>query len=130
LTSHFDLHATMMHLLTGQTRSYSRPYGKSLLEEIPEDRTCDMAGILPQYCLCNSFQPIKVTSEVNKTSALAVDHINSMLALQAGNSCVPLTLQETHRAYSAASRDRNEIYQIVKFATAPNDGFFEAMVIF
>jgi len=63
VTSQVDIFKTLAHLhklgLQGPAKQgrrqygYSRKYGRSLFEEIPEERDCADAKIPEQYCACN-----------------------------------------------------------------------------
>jgi len=62
ITSHFDLYKTVVHLhklmlkphsTQGESYGYNMKYGVSLLEEIPQNRTCADAKIPPLFCSCN-----------------------------------------------------------------------------
>nr|XP_037280122.1 LOW QUALITY PROTEIN: uncharacterized protein LOC119173382 [Rhipicephalus microplus] len=67
LTTHFDVHAMLAELL--DYPNIERPqttYGRSLLHEIPEGRTCADAHIGPHWCVCS------VRSDVTVTSTLAL----------------------------------------------------------
>ncbi|GIY09410.1 uncharacterized protein CEXT_262371 [Caerostris extrusa] len=79
----FDVHATMLHLLdlnkTQEERS-NHTLGLSLLEEIPENRTCEDANILRHWCPCETFEQVPLNSSEAIASAQAiVDDINSQL---------------------------------------------------
>ena len=126
LTSHFDLYATMLNVLYGKSPE-NDPYGKSLFEEIPPNRTCQEAGIKRQYCLCNSYNPIPVSKEVVETSQKVLDYVNSLMASY-GNHCIPLTLNSTYRAFDSYYSKLNETYRIVHFKTDPNNALLEGMV--
>lgn len=58
LTSHLDLHVTLKHFieLNGGVPLYRRLSNcrgcASLFEELPNDRNCSDAGILPNHCFC------------------------------------------------------------------------------
>jgi len=135
LTSHLDLHATMMHVLTGKVPNEER-YGKSLLTNIPTNRTCAQAGIPPQFCLCNSdpnqnlFSPLRVTKLVQMYSTEVVAHMNQILTRH-GNHCVPLQIGATFRAYKWAASDgeTEQVKLLLHFETTPNNGTFEAMIL-
>lgn len=126
LSSHFDLHATMLHLLSGQVPG-SEPYGRTLLEPLPLNRTCHSAGIPPDSCLCNSHQEISLTNEITEYSLAVVRHINQAMTLHR-NHCIPLDLSSTERAFRSFNSQLNETYCEVHFTTEPNGGRYKATV--
>lgn len=89
LTTPFDIHATLTHLLhldrppsseLNETLSRLTPHGISLMDPIPKDRTCDTASILPHWCTCQTHKPVPVTEQVVINSATAlVDTLNKIL---------------------------------------------------
>lgn len=66
LTTPFDIFATSSDILkfTGNNREV-RKKGRamSLLNEIPESRTCEDADILPHWCTCSQHQQLNVTNK-------------------------------------------------------------------
>ncbi|CAG2178070.1 unnamed protein product [Oppiella nova] len=52
LTTPFDIHSTLKHILEGKTNTTLK-YGLSLLEEIPYNRSCDSIHILEDWCVCH-----------------------------------------------------------------------------
>lgn len=84
----FDIHATMIHLLDlNKTPTERSKYtmGLSLLDEIPENRTCTEANILPHWCPCQTFEdvPLNSSEAVNASQAI-VNDINSQLDAYGG----------------------------------------------
>ena len=71
LVTVYDLHETMsdaMHLLSlGAVAAASRtagspaPRGVSLFAHVPDDRTCEHAGIPAHYCACKLLEQVPVT---------------------------------------------------------------------
>ena len=74
LTTPFDIHSTLKHIINGMNSSQSwilidsvltgKPdlslkYGKSLLEEIPEERSCKSIPISEHWCGCQTSIPIE-----------------------------------------------------------------------
>ncbi|XP_015929498.2 uncharacterized protein [Parasteatoda tepidariorum] len=78
----FDIHATLKHLLNPKNEYVADfdEYGLSLLNEIPESRTCDDAAILHHWCPCNEFEQLEVNNPgvINASQAI-VKHINMLL---------------------------------------------------
>lgn len=94
LTSHFDLHATLVDLLNLKSLSLynirrrssefldgdSLPRGISLFLNIPNTRNCEKAGIASIFCTCYKRRKI-VTNDarVQRVARFIVHHINKML---------------------------------------------------
>ncbi|KAH7969388.1 hypothetical protein HPB52_017543 [Rhipicephalus sanguineus] len=82
LTTPFDLHATFVELVYYPVRKRPRTaYGLSLLNEIPEQRTCVDASIKCKWCSCN----VQGDAAVSRTLARAMAHkvvsdVNELLA--------------------------------------------------
>ncbi|XP_055951728.1 uncharacterized protein LOC129987815 isoform X1 [Argiope bruennichi] len=104
----FDIHATMIHLLDLNRSAEERAeltMGKSLLEEISPNRTCEEANILPHWCPCQTFEnvPLNSTEAVNASQAI-VDDINSKLA-EYGGICEILEVAEIMDARVGQAND-------------------------
>lgn len=142
LTSHFDLHATLMHLLRGNEVKDTElvPYGRSLLgkESISENRNCEEAGILLQYCLCFwSMKKVEVNSTGLDLGQLAVKHINGLIDNSyAKDMCYPLKLDVVIRetitttfspAVQEGEKKTGKQLIMVQFRTAPNWALFEVL---
>ncbi|GFT14782.1 uncharacterized protein NPIL_77941 [Nephila pilipes] len=84
----FDIHATMIHLLDLNKTPAERAkqtMGLSLLDEIPENRTCTEANILPHWCPCQTFEDVPLnSSEAVSASQAIVNDINSQLEAYGG----------------------------------------------
>lgn len=62
LTTHFDVHATLLELLDFPLKeSPKTEYGLSLFHEISEDRTCEDAHISHQWCSCQTAREVEVS---------------------------------------------------------------------
>lgn len=82
----FDVHATLYHLLNptkaGKESATSKftPNGLSLLAEITEYRTCELAKILPHWCTCQVHQYVSTNDvTVVKAAAALMYTINDQL---------------------------------------------------
>ena len=102
LTSFFDIHATLKHILTYPSLPKVK-IGQSLFEIIPPDnRTCKTAGIKEHWCPC--LQLIKrntADKEIISIAEAVVDYINVNLTgnvLQAKSMCAVLKLDRIKRA--------------------------------
>lgn len=99
LTTPFDIHATLKHFL------YGRPdpkleHGLSLLEEIPEDRSCESIPLLEHWCSCQSSEPIKDLSSVEPISRFIAQSVNRLISRENfGQKCSELTLLKTVSAF-------------------------------
>ena len=134
LTSHLDMHATMMHILTNTSTQKDEDDlpGRSFFTPIPSNRTCVSAGILPQYCLCNGYEPVvALTKEMQVQSSKVVLHINQLMAAH-GNYCVPLEPGAIYRAFDSGlynlTGETAFRYRLLHFATRPNGAIFEAIL--
>lgn len=102
LTTPFDIHETLIDIMhfrgsprpvgkvTGKNGRWRLPRGISLMSEIPEERTCKDAEILPHWCTCQNHRPIlrNDTRAVNAAKFL-VFTINKQLAKHS-NLCAKL----------------------------------------
>ena len=67
LTSHFDIFATLQHLMTfpRENRKANTKFGKSLFSNIKKlNRTCEQAGVAKHWCPCFEFHDISITDEL------------------------------------------------------------------
>ena len=70
ITSHFDTHATFLHLinLPEQKKTGQITHGTSLLSPLPGDRTCEDAKIPGHYCPCLVWDQVDIEHEHAKVS--------------------------------------------------------------
>ncbi|XP_054718470.1 LOW QUALITY PROTEIN: uncharacterized protein LOC129227876 [Uloborus diversus] len=76
LTTPFDVHETLVdvyQIISGKLDYSSTPYGKSLFREIPLERNCKTAYILPHWCVCHDYRKMS-TDEI-----LSIRAANSLL---------------------------------------------------
>lgn len=134
LTSPFDLHLTLKHILRlsgrlpeGEDIAKHCHTAQSLFAPVPLNRTCGQACLTLQWCTCNRQQRMNKSSELVKRGAeFAVEKINE--ELQKGLSdlnldpdlCVELELEDVQVAYNGSQS------MIVNFRTKPGNGNFEA----
>ena len=117
LTTFFDVHVTLKHLLALLTApsadpgaaTYTTPYGKgaSLLEPLPSARTCTEAAIPDFHCLCAQSTPIPDPSlhpAVLAGTAAALHRINAILDHPAvvAAGCQRQSLFAVESAYQSA----------------------------
>lgn len=131
LTSHFDVHATLRHLLLQRpplAQTAVEPYGRSLFTAIPLNRTCGEAGIPDEFCLCNPFTELTNSATVNALANFMVDLLNQKLHDYA-DRCVPLTLGGVLQAKIAAdlaNDSKPKMRQfLLRITTLPNSGTVE-----
>lgn len=81
----FDVHETLLDVLSTQTekpeiKNASSRLGLSLLQKIPENRTCSEANIIPHYCPCQTYKAVSSTQKtVIKSAQEIVNNINTQL---------------------------------------------------
>ena len=135
LTSHFDIYATLLDILSTNSRS---TVGESLLKKIDhKTRTCEAAGVGHHWCPCTNFTPIDGVDKQYETIALSVvDYINAMIANETvENRCAKLEFEAIQDiSYSVRSNldlvDRylNQTDYLLVISVAPSGGIYEASV--
>ena len=156
LTTPFDVHETLKDILyfDGVARKGNVSHrGISMLREIPMERTCEHAHILPHWCLCLEQKRLEPSGQLaRRISEAVVDHINQLLS-PASHLCARLSLLKTSDVVEMASNDRmlriadviNDVinhtlvfgekteapmvYQVT-MTTTPGAAMFEATVIY
>ncbi|XP_065310750.1 uncharacterized protein [Dermacentor albipictus] len=133
LTTPFDVQATLAELL--DYPSVERPqtrYGRSLLHEIPEARTCTDAHIGHHWCVCN----VRVDVAVSRTLALAMANhlvawINGLVA-QATRKCAQYRLLRvmdvTALQVTSSELAHNTSHYWVTVEVSPGNAIFEGTV--
>ena len=83
LTTLFDIHATLLHALTGfdEANAPRTPHGLSLVAaDIPSNRTCRGANIPPTSCTCDKRVALETDDALVRAAAdLTVDWLNGEL---------------------------------------------------
>ena len=102
LTSYFDIHATLAHLIT-YPHEPNITIGQSLFKKIdPEKRTCAAAGIKEHWCPCLQFTPKNTTDPgIISIANVVVDYINVNITGKiplAKSMCAVLELVNVKRA--------------------------------
>ncbi|XP_013792526.1 uncharacterized protein LOC106476410 [Limulus polyphemus] len=119
LTTPFDVHATLVHLLNLNEKKeepFSTSRGTSLFTEISANRTCEDASILPHWCTCNKHQKVEVTdSTVHSAAKVLVTTVNHRLSSYV-NVCVPLILDHVLDARLFVANEK-----LLKFQKNVND---------
>lgn len=151
LTNPYDTHMTLKHILklTRRVKDVSKlskssacPKCQSLLEPVPQNRSCADAAIVPHWCTCLLYENIyKNSKTVVNLTHLLVDYINNYVANYRNQSltklCVPLKYDSVESAYHTTELQRDDegktttvdIYRIT-FYTKPNKGLFEATAFY
>ena len=137
LTTPYDIHATLLHALTGFDEA-SAPltlHGRSLLAgEVPRNRTCDDASIPPIYCACHRHQVLtKHDAVVKKAAKATVDWLNNQVSVFGGR-CAKLLLNSVFSAAldsngSTTATGAKRTY-VITIRTKPGDGLFESFVYY
>ncbi|XP_023235860.1 uncharacterized protein LOC111635199 [Centruroides sculpturatus] len=108
LTTPFDLHATIMHLLylPNDLPENATTYGISLLKEVPSKRSCEDAAIKPHWCTCQIHIPIPVNDigVISAANAL-VDTLNEWTSSYS-DKCLNLTLSSIVGAHLGSANDQ------------------------
>ena len=138
LVTHFDTHKTLLHLLHLQTNS-THPWSNKvdslmptsfsvLTDEIPVDRTCNDAGIAPEFCSCDLIHHVAVDSRSEKAMNIAnifVQRINEFLK-PALHVCQVVSLDRIVSVTKDSKLSR--VYAIT--ARMRPRGFYQALVEF
>jgi len=109
LTTPFDLHETFEHLFEfHSTEPYQSksPRAYSLLQLIPENRTCAQADIEQHWCACLHWNDVSINEDlVQKFAQHAVDFLNEFVA-DYRNECEKLSLHSVFKANQLQTNDR------------------------
>ncbi|KAH8304874.1 hypothetical protein KR018_001751 [Drosophila ironensis] len=132
LTSPYDIHATLRHILELDTPSEELPRPldcpgcRSVLEEVPQSRSCAQAGIDDNWCGCFDYQPVNKTLPIAvNISQQIVQAINTFLDRQRGTEkCQKLRLTNIR----SIQRRSNSSSYLVQLSVNPGDAFFETTV--
>ena len=137
LTTPYDIHATLLHALTGFDEA-SAPltlHGRSLLAgEVPQNRPCDDASIPPIDCACHRHLVLtKHDAVVKKAAKTTVDWLNNQVSVFGGR-CAKLLQNSVFSAALDSNRSTtatgaNRTY-VITLRTKPGDGLFESFVYY
>ncbi|XP_030244374.1 uncharacterized protein LOC115564324 [Drosophila navojoa] len=141
LSSTFDLHLTLKHLLLLQGQSSLQFNSfcakcQSLFEPLPVNRSCEDAAIPEHWCTCDSYVQVRISNVLIYWAKTIVYRINEYLASRNyAAKCVRLKLAKLLRAERKQIFDDDgnpvlspqsiQTYRI-KFVTRPNGGLFRA----
>ncbi|XP_016983813.2 uncharacterized protein LOC108047907 [Drosophila rhopaloa] len=132
LTSPYDIHATLRHLLELNTppEQLPRPEGcptcHSVFLEVDWSRNCSQAGIEEHWCACEKFSTLSTMDARAKImSTQLVEAINGFVAGKEGaEGCQQLKLDEIS---SVKQRGDTNLYKI-HISAQPGNATFEATV--
>ncbi|XP_071155419.1 uncharacterized protein [Mytilus edulis] len=148
LTTPFDIFATLEHILDFngiEKKQVTKQRSMSLLHEIPENRTCDEAGILPHWCTCSKFTTLDIQNKtVIQIGHAFVSKINQNLR-HSFDVCEKLYLKSIKYAllvipadkvlrygktYKYGDRIKSYIDYQITIQTKPGDAIIEGMLRF
>ncbi|XP_050438239.1 uncharacterized protein LOC126844248 [Adelges cooleyi] len=137
LTTPYDTHKTLLDFLdlkqlednAVNRRPPSRDLGHSLFTQVPENRTCESAGIPMHYCACHNKVISLETddSKVERVASALVDHIN--VKLKTHPQCEQLKLHKIVSASKETGGGNGKLEDfVVQVITTPGEAKFEATV--
>lgn len=107
LTSHFDLHLTLLYLLGDVSPAPGCPKCTSLFQAVPSNRTCDDAGIPLRYCACSHY-----TNEPNTSNQHFADFL-----IKEVNAIVKPLQNYTLQDFRCANFSLNKIISIKRLVS-------------
>ncbi|XP_017145318.1 uncharacterized protein LOC108157668 isoform X1 [Drosophila miranda] len=130
LTSPYDIHATLKHILELDTpaEQLPRPEGcptcHSVFQAVSLSRNCSLAGIDDHWCGCGGFTEVSPTDQMAKTIAeQLVEAINQFLiSLKGTQKCRHLKLD---KIMSVHRKGKSSVY-LIQLSISPGGGFLEA----
>jgi hypothetical protein len=139
LTSPFDLHLTLRDILeiSRHDNTTRLPYEcagcpkcVSLFSEVPADRSCEDAGITPNWCTCDKYRSVSDKDKSAVAVAMYVlSEINAKLK-KAGKGaalCAELTFDRILKMKRRVPVNSHDDF-VVAFNTLPGGAVFEATV--
>lgn len=135
LTTPYDLHNTLQHVLELQNHNYRSPGSlacpqcQSLFKGFEENRTCDEAGVNPHWCTCKNFHDIPTKSpQVEVVTPLVIAEINDLVhSFPESYKCALYRLDRVHLArVSEAMMNANKemvVYMLLMIYMEPEAKF-------
>jgi hypothetical protein len=130
LTSAFDIHATLNELtcLKNEQTNKEKPLRSiSLLEKLPEKRTCSDIGISLHFCVCELSWVILDKTNLLATRAVnyAIQYMNNLLT-HISDYCHTLELDEVYLVKITSLN--HEKYLNIKLRTKPNRANYDMFI--
>lgn len=138
LTSPYDLHMTLKHILDLSERkeksssAESCPNCQSLFHDVPLNRSCSDAGINAHWCVCSAYTKVDEQDEIGADSVkFVIDWINKELSERTRSSdgtelCSSLYLKKIILIMKSESTNFTDY--VVKFDVLPSNARFESTV--
>ncbi|XP_050316765.1 uncharacterized protein LOC126750949 [Bactrocera neohumeralis] len=138
LTSPYDIYATMRHILEVAEPENEFPYlngtirGVSIFREIPENRTCNDAGIPEHWCTCVPYETVDKNDElISNITSLVFKEINQYLVIKnISDKCANLTLKYLNSAELKMFDEPNQSTYRLTFEALPKEPSFQATTIY
>ncbi|EDW30105.1 GL22506 [Drosophila persimilis] len=144
LSSNYDLHMTLQHLLQLNTASPEAfdprlkakkcPSCQSLFFELPENRSCSDAGITEKWCTCHPATTVTNRTHYEAVARAVVQQMNEhLVARKLTNFCENFKLKEVKvmdrkQILGEKTADAAEEFYILNFSTVPKKPQFEATI--
>ncbi|XP_076266476.1 uncharacterized protein LOC143200082 isoform X14 [Rhynchophorus ferrugineus] len=127
LTTPYDLHMTLQHLLVLSGFNYTIkpsdacPQCMSLLEDIPQDRSCKEAGIVDHWCTCEGYIEHKFESNIlKKINTYFMEKLGNIISSTAeGNKCVKYKIKSTSTRISERFVNKTGNHIVLSITTDP-----------
>ncbi|KAJ8938491.1 hypothetical protein NQ318_020807 [Aromia moschata] len=128
LTSPYDVHMTLKHILVLSGHNYTIAPGdacpkcRSLFEEVEEERSCEDAGIEQHWCTCAGYTSSHLTKEVaDKVTSYVIGQIHDLMrSRNSDHRCAKYTVDKLiSSSLSHPFLYKNDTYLLVKFQTNP-----------
>uniref|UniRef100_A0A034VB08 Uncharacterized protein n=1 Tax=Bactrocera dorsalis TaxID=27457 RepID=A0A034VB08_BACDO len=138
LTTPYDIYATMKHILEVAQPEMEFPEvngtmrGISIFREIPENRTCNDAGIPEHWCTCVPYEIVPTKDEVAKTvTLLVIKDINQYLVNKnISDKCAELKLETINSVEMKMIKIPNESTYRINFEANPEKARFQVTVVY
>ena len=146
LTSPYDLHLMLKHILALNSNenldenqmfingTVSCSTCRSLLNEIPYNRSCEDAGITPHWCTCHQYETLSPVDEnVQAAARYVVTDINKRLMkavnkTESSQKCADLSLKRLVNVRGRVNEKNKHIDLVILIETVPGNAMFEATV--
>lgn len=136
LATHFDVHATLLQLLSSELPKTVTKHGQSLFYELPEDRNCESASIPSQFCTCVRSEVFPVRHPLSqKVARFVIATVNALVEKEMKGKCEQWKLKSLldirfypNDTLATGKGNSTDSTYWVKFSALPNDALFEATV--